>query len=308
MRVKIKDVVICMKNINTLISKDSKLSLKQNFIKQLEDNRFKNIISMFKIDEELGSKYTSLLMDSAIEIENCKNCKHLCECKNEIKGHCLVPNINKNTINFSYDICRYSYNEKYRDNLVVFDVPQAIKSASLKDIYTNDKNRITIIKEIKEFITCYKNKEKCKGIYLYGSFGSGKTYLIAALFNELAKSNVKSIIVHVPELLRDLKDSFSGNYSEKFNTLKKTSLLLLDDIGAEYLTAWGRDEVLEPILQYRMDEGLPTFFTSNFTMEELEKHFSCTNNSIDKVKAKRIIERIRQLSSSVELISKNLRK
>ena len=34
-----------------------------------------------------------------------------------------------------------------------------------------------------------------------------------------------------------------------------------------------------------MDEGLPTFFTSNFTMEELEKHFSCTNNSIDKVKA-----------------------
>ena len=57
-----------------------------------------------------------------------------------------------------------------------------------------------------------------------------------------------------------------------------------------------------------MDEGLPTFFTSNFTIEELEKHFSCTNNSIDKVKAKRIIERIKQLSNSVELISKNLRK
>lgn len=296
-----------MKNINTLINNNDKISLKQNYIKHLEDKRFSNAISMFNISEDLGCKYTSILMDSAKEIDNCKNCRNLCQCKNEIKGHCLVPKVNSNTINFSYDICRFCYNEKYRDNLVLFDVPKAIKNASMKDIYTNDKNRITIIKELKCFINNYKSDEKTKGIYLYGSFGSGKTYLIAALFNELAKSNVKSVIVHVPELLRDLKDSFSGGYSEKFNTLKKTQLLLLDDIGAEYLTSWGRDEVLEPILQYRMDEGLPTFFTSNFTIEELEKHLSMTNNSIDKVKAKRIIERIKQLSNPIELISKNLR-
>ena len=124
---------------------------------------------------------------------------------------------------------------------------------------------------------------------------------------ELAKKNVKSIIIHVPELLRDLKDSFSSNYSDKFYRLKHTPLLLLDDIGAEYLTAWGRDEVIEPILQYRMDENLPTFFTSNFTLEELEKHFSVASNSVDKVKARRIMERIRQLSKEVELSSKNLR-
>lgn len=308
MSVKIITVVISMKNINTLVNKNDKISLKQNYIKHLEDSRFKSIISMFKINEDLASKYTSILMDSAIEIENCKNCKCLSECKNEIKGYCMVPKVNKSTINFSYDICRYCYNEKYRDNLVVFDIPKSIKNASMKDIYTNDKNRITIIKELKNFINNYKEKNNSKGIYLYGSFGSGKTYLIAALFNELAKSNVKSVIVHVPELLRDLKDSFSSGYSEKFNTLKKTPLLLLDDIGAEYLTSWGRDEVLEPILQYRMDEQLPTFFTSNFTIEELETHFSVTNNSIDKVKAKRIIERIKQLSNPVELISKNLRK
>ena len=89
--------------------------------------------------------------------------------------------------------------------------------------------------------------------------------------------------------------------------MKNTPLLLLDDIGAEYLTSWGRDEVIEPILQYRMDQGLPTFFTSNFTVSELEKHFATTSNNIDKVKARRIIERIKQLSIEVELVSKNLR-
>ena len=85
-------------------------------------------------------------------------------------------------------------------------------------------------------------------------------------------------------------------------------LLLIDDIGAEKVTDWGRDEILGTILQSRMNNHLTTFFTSNLSIEELEKHFSCTNNSIDKVKAKRIIERIKQLSNPVELISKNLRK
>ena len=297
-----------MKNIVEYVdNKNNKLSIKQNYIKALEDPRFKSLISMAKIKEELASKYTTRLMDSAIEVDNCKNCPCLASCKNEIKGCYLYPNINEKTINLSYNTCRYKNKEKYKDNLVIFDIPKSIKEASMREIYKTDKNRLPIIRELKEFINNYGTEENIKGIYLHGSFGSGKTYLIAALFNELAKKNVKSIIIHVPELLRDLKDSFSSNYSDKFYRLKHTPLLLLDDIGAEYLTAWGRDEVIEPILQYRMDENLPTFFTSNFTLEELEKHFSVASNSVDKVKARRIMERIKQLSKEVELSSKNLR-
>lgn len=296
-----------MKNVNDFMNKTDKVSLKQSFIKSMEDDDFKYLVNTLKIKEELAIKYNSLLMDSAKELKNCKNCKCLESCKNEVKGHCMVPIVKDKVINFSYNICKFEQAEKYRDNVVVFDIPKSIKLASMKDIYTNDKNRLGIIKALKNFITEYETDNKTKGIYLNGSFGSGKTYLISALFNEMAKKGTKSVIVHVPELLRDLKDSFSSNYSEKFDILKKTPLLLLDDIGAEYLTLWGRDEVIEPILQYRMDEKLPTFFTSNYTMDELEKHFSNVGNSVDKVKAKRIIERIKQLSNSVELISKNLR-
>lgn len=296
-----------MKKIDSMIQKNSDISLKQNYIKHLEDAKFKKVISMYKIDENVGMKYTSLLNDSAIEIDNCSNCPGLYCCKNLVKGYCNVPVVNEKTISFSYNMCRYLKNESYKDNLVTFDIPKTIKEASIKNIYTNDRNRVPIIKEIKDFIINYKKDSKQKGIYLYGSFGTGKTYLIAALFNELAKNNIKSVIVHTPELLRDLKDSFSSNYREKFDALKKTPLLLLDDIGAEYLTSWGRDEVIEPLLQYRMDEKLPTFFTSNFNLEELEKHFTVTSGGIDKVKAKRIMERIKQISNPVELVSKNLR-
>lgn len=296
-----------MEKIDKFLNSKISTSIKQNYIKALEDETFRRLITQYKIDEEVGMKYTSRLMDSSKEHTNCSNCPSLAACSNSVRGFCLTPKQNKNTINFSYDMCKYLKKEEYRENVQVFDVAKDIKNASIKNIYTNDKNRIEIIKAIKNFINEYKKGTNPKGIYLHGSFGSGKTYLISALFNELAKSGTTSVIIHTPELLRSLKDSFSTDYSEKFYLLKHTPLLLLDDIGAEYLTAWGRDEVIEPILQYRMDEGLPTFFTSNFTILELEKHFTTASNSIDKVKARRIIERIKQLSVEVELISKNLR-
>jgi len=296
-----------MEKIDKFLNSKISTSIKQNYIKALEDEAFRRLITQYKIDEEVGMKYTSRLMDSSKEHTNCSNCPSLAACSNSVRGFCLTPKQNKNTINFSYDMCKYLKKEEYRENVQVFDVAKDIKNASIKNIYTNDKNRIEIIKAIKNFINEYKKGNNPKGIYLHGSFGSGKTYLISALFNELAKSGTTSVIIHTPELLRSLKDSFSTDYSEKFYLLKHTPLLLLDDIGAEYLTAWGRDEVIEPILQYRMDEGLPTFFTSNFTILELEKHFTTASNSIDKVKARRIIERIKQLSVEVELISKNLR-
>ena len=296
-----------MEKIDKFLNSKISTSIKQNYIKALEDEAFRRLITQYKIDEEVGMKYTSRLMDSSKEHTNCSNCPSLAACSNSVRGFCLTPKQNKNTINFSYDMCKYLKKEEYRENVQVFDVAKDIKNASIKNIYTNDKNRIEIIKAIKNFINEYKKGNNPKGIYLHGSFGSGKTYLISALFNELAKSRTTSVIIHTPELLRSLKDSFSTDYSEKFYLLKHTPLLLLDDIGAEYLTAWGRDEVIEPILQYRMDEGLPTFFTSNFTILELEKHFTTASNSIDKVKARRIIERIKQLSVEVELISKYLR-
>ena len=161
----------------------------------------------------------------------------------------------------------------------------------------------------------YKNypSKDLKGLYLHGNFGSGKTYLIAALFNELAKKGVKSAIVYFPEFLRTLKasfqksDSLEASFSEKYEYIKKAELLLIDYIGAENVTLWGRDEILGTLLQYRMNENLPTFFTSNLNIEELESHLAISNKKEDKVKARRILERIKCLTLDMELIGKSRR-
>ncbi len=304
-----------MKEITQIVTlkEEDETNLKINYKKALEDSTFKEWIQTYSIPSSLAMKYTSRLQEAKEEQAHCKNCKSLLECKNKIQGFCYTPKVNKETIDFSYVSCRYENrfleDTKYQQYVTLFDIPKEIKNASLKEIYTDDKNRLPIIKFIKKFIDEYKKGNKQKGLYLSGSFGSGKTYLLAALFNELAKQKVNSIIVYFPEFLRKLKSSFNeNNYEERFDLIKKVDLLLIDDIGAENLTPWGRDEVLGVILQYRMDENLPTFFTSNLTIEELEKHLSCTSSGIDKVKARRIVERIKQLTIPLELVSKNRRK
>jgi primosomal protein DnaI len=96
--------------------------------------------------------------------------------------------------------------------------------------------------------------------------------------------------------------------NEKIEALKKEPILMLDDIGAEAMSSWTRDEVLGPILQFRMLEKLPTFFTSNFNLDQLEHHLTYSQRGEEeKMKARRIMERIKYLSEPVMLDGPNRR-
>ena len=177
----------------------------------------------------------------------------------------------------------------------------------MKDIDITDKKRQEVICYLDEFFNNYSPSRNNVGLDLHGSFGSGKSFLISALLNELHEKKKASVcMIYFPEALRTLKDDWD-NFGSKIEYLKSVDILLIDDIGAEKVTEWGRDEVLGTILQARMDKQLATFFTSNLTIKELESHLALSNKSDDLVKARRIIERIKQLTNDLELISVNRR-
>ena len=290
--------------------------LDEAYDEALENDDFKNFVCKLKMKRENLKKYTSLLEESSKEYNNCLNCKGILECKNKIEGYAKLPKINENALEFIYKPCKYKRKldkeELKHQNIKLFNIPKEIKEASFKKIYKTDKNRYNTILWLTEFIKKYKEDKHQKGLYLCGNFGSGKTYLTAAMFNELSKDKVKSAIVFWPEFLNNLKSSFNSEnkneFKNKYNYVKKVDLLLIDDIGAESVTPWSRDEILCPLLQYRMDEKLPTFFTSNLNLEALENHLAITSRGDEIIKAGRIISRIKQLTEYQELISKNLRK
>ncbi|MEE3343442.1 MAG: primosomal protein DnaI [Bacilli bacterium] len=307
-----------MKSISKVIKENYYLNpkkLSDDYTETLENNKtFKKIVKKLKLPDEYLMKYTSKLEECSNELDNCSKCKGLEYCKNSFTGHVLYPEILNENLVFDEIPCKYylknEEENKYKKNIYLFEIPKEIKEASMKNIHLDDSERYDIIKWLKNFIDTYEAKKGMKGLYLTGNFGCGKTYLISACLNELAKKDHKIAIIYYPEFLRSLKESFGDNeeYNEKFNFIKKAELLLIDDIGAETMTEWSRDEVLGTILQYRMQEGLTTFFTSNLSINDLEEHFSISSKGIEKVKAKRIIERINQLTIEKLMVSANKRK
>ena len=290
--------------------------LKENFVRALKDKNFVRIANTLDISDDIKMKYTSHLMDISKQIDICKDCKGIGVCPYKIKGLIEYPIVENNTIKFVYKKCKYKLKEdkdtEYQKNIHFYKIPEELKNASFKKIYKDDANRLETVKKLKEFYDDYLDHKKVKGIYLHGNFGCGKSYLISALFNELAKKNIKSIVIYFPELLRSLKASFNNEedkdeFEERFNEIKEAPLLLIDDIGAEKVTEWSRDEILGSILQYRMNQNLPTFFTSNLSIDDLEEHLSLAKQKYDKLKARRIIERIKFLSDEIKMIGINRR-
>ena len=289
------------------ISPELETNLKKSFTEAMKDEKFQRLISKLRIKEDVLIRYTSELEDSAIEYDHCLHCKSLLECQNKIEGYAYIPTCKGDHIEFNNRSCKYQEKmlkeTSFLKNVYYVDIPENIKIARMKDIYTDDKARYDVIKYLKKFI----NDPTTKGLYLHGNFGCGKTFLITAAFNELARKNIKSAIIFWPSFLKKLKSSFDSDFSEIFEKVKKIPVLLIDDIGAENMTPWARDEILCPILQYRMEESLSTFFTSNLNINELEVHLSLSKEGVDTVKAKRIISRIEQLTTDSEMISRNLR-
>lgn len=302
----IKDATVEM-GLNT----NNKRVLEREFESSLKDERFKTLVKKINLPVETLMKYTSLLEESAFEYDNCQNCKNIFECKNKSKGYAYLPRVENDKLVFKFKACKYQEkiikDNAFKKNITLYQTPDGILEADMKKINLKDAARFDAIEWLTKFVNNYPNVTK--GLYLHGSFGAGKSYLITAAFCELAKKGYKSTIVFWPEFLRDLKSYFGNDleYREIISKIKNTPLLFIDDIGAENVTSWGRDEILNTILQYRMDNKMCTFFSSNFDLNDLEKHLSSTREGYEIVTARRITERIKQLTDNIQLISKNLR-
>ena len=181
-------------------------------------------------------------------------------------------------------------------------MPKDVVDISWDDVLLDDANRIKAYQAVASFISDYPNQ---KGVYLYGQFGVGKSYMMAAMANELAEKGISTTLIHYPSFISE--SSGFDELKTKANEVKKVDVLVLDDIGAESNNDWIRDNILQVILQYRMQENLATFFTSNLTMVELEQHLAMTKKGDETWPAKRVMERVHKLSDEYLLAGENRR-
>ena len=96
--------------------------LKKDYNEMKAKNKtLKKLIDTLELPDEYLMKYTSSLEETANELDNCKKCKNLLECKNTVQGHVIYPELLSNNLVFDYVPCKYQkqYEEdnKYKNNI-----------------------------------------------------------------------------------------------------------------------------------------------------------------------------------------------
>ena len=283
------------------MNKDLNILKQNSYIRSfIEDNNLS--------DSFLNDNY-NLLFRVLQSKEKCLNCTGLNNCSQKTKGQRLALSFDKVLIE-EVEYCEYGLNIQGKSNLknayVYCDVPNNLLNIDLNSVEYTDEQKTLYLK----LASILHNKTN-KGLYISGDLGVGKTYLCIALCNSLVKNGKKVSFVKISDFFNEMKATLGSNESldRKINKIKNSEYLVLDDIGSESVSEFVRDDILFPILDYRLENNLITIFTSNLSKEDLFKHYQYDRKEkSNMMNAKRLLERIDILSEDYVLLGKNMRR
>ncbi len=110
-------------------------------------------------------------------------------------------------------------------------------------------------------------------LVLRGGYGCGKTHLAAAIANHRISQGFSALFVNTPDLLDHLRASYAPGsaqgYDQRFEQVRNTPLLILDDLGTQSNTDWAQEKLYQ-IFNYRYTAKLPTVITTNEELEAID--------------------------------------
>lgn len=288
-----------MKKISDIINKNTSFETSV-FEKILSDKDVIKFIEKYNISNQDIKLYSQVFYDFYVAKNNFKKNTHSPKLKyrnNEIYLEFAETTKQK----------QLREEKKWSNRIKTEYISKTILTSNFSNL-TDDKEKLKLAKNLIEICDKKILGEDVKGMYIYGKTGIGKSYLMGCIYNYLKKHHKEPAIIYFPEFVRKMKSKIpTGEYNDIIDELRSQEILIIDDIGAENITEFVRDDILVPIINYRSTENLLTFFTSNLKIIDLGDILSVTKNSIDETKAMRILDRIRHLATPVYLDSKNER-
>lgn len=109
-------------------------------------------------------------------------------------------------------------------------------------------------------------RERGKGLLLYGTVGTGKTFYAACIVNALIDKGVPCLMTNFSRLTTALLDA--DKKMSFLNDLDRYELLVIDDLSAERNTEYVAGTV-QMVVDARYTSGKPLIVTTNLTADEL---------------------------------------
>lgn len=156
----------------------------------------------------------------------------------------------------------------------------------------DDQKNLAVSQRAHRYATNFEQHHKNgKGIMFYGSIGTGKTYMAAAIANAVIEQGYSVRFTSLPKLVNEITETWQGR-NRRTDTLAEPDLLIIDDVGAERDSQYMNEQVLQ-IIDTRYQSGKPLIVTTNLDLKDI--------SDAENTPRARILSRIRGMCQPVQV-------
>ena len=137
------------------------------------------------------------------------------------------------------------------------------------------------------------------GLLLFGNVGTGKSYAAGCIANALIDRMISVFYVGLSDVVNRMQGNFGADRDSYMKQLMRPDLLILDDLGAERNTSYGKERVFD-VINRRMLTGKPMIITTNIAVSAMQKATDLDD--------RRIYDRVLEVCAPILFNGENFRK
>ena len=218
------------------------------------------------------------LADYQEDFNICKNCPGYEKCPKKTPHISTYVYKDGSYLTTRSEPCKKMIEEMELDSkYIAKDFPQEWKKSVLKNLDLSENRRPLI----KEFVNIIKGKSH-KWLFVKGNHKVGKSFVLVTFANEFVALGLGQVaVINANKQFKNLADiaySDKDTFKKTIDLLSNVPLLIIDDFGQEYKNELIRDQIVLAILNERAHQDKPTFFSSEFTIQEIQQLYSIGRN------------------------------
>lgn len=155
---------------------------------------------------------------------------------------------------------------KFYNSMIISAIPLKYRNADINII--NIEKLKDSLNAIKNYVLNLKShKQDGVGLYLYGTTGTGKSYIACYVLEQAIRLGFSTFFCTVEQYKRALFDK-DEDYIYNIN---ESDFTLIDDYGREFSDTKGFiDSQVDEMLRYRYDRNKSTIITSNISAKDID--------------------------------------